>query len=180
MSKFFLLSVIVLVGCSLQVKTIQRPNTTFTDYQSWCWLKGCEVVYQGPSEYFSKEVIYEISNAIAFNMYEKGYQQLDETADLLVNFTLIIEEDSVELDREFPIGREFKEFDQSWVLSFYPEYYHYLNGSLVIDVIDRRKSELIWRSYARRYVEINAEVDKDEIRKEIAKAMKKFPEKSNP
>ena len=172
----------VLLGfsCSVQVKTIQRPNTSFDKYQSWCWLQGCEISYQGPSQYYSKETMEEIANSIAFNMYEKGYQQLDETADLLVNFTLILEEDSVQIDTDFPIGGDFNEIDQSWVLSFYPEYYRFLNGSLIIDVIDRRESELIWRSYARKYVEINAEVNKDEIWKGVAKAMKKFPNRSNP
>ncbi|MBC6425769.1 MAG: DUF4136 domain-containing protein [Ekhidna sp.] len=163
----------------MQVKIIQRPYTTFDSYQTWCWIEGCEVIYQGPSEYYNKKVINELSNAIAFNMFEKGYQQLDETADLLVNFTLIMEEDSVQLDRDFPIGGDFKKIDQSWVLSFYPEYYHYLSGSLIIDIIDRKTSELIWRSYAKKYVEVNAEVEKDKIWKGVAKAMKKFPKKSN-
>jgi len=175
MRKLLFFWVLIGFSCAVQVKTIQRPNTSLEKYESWCWLEGCEITYQGPSEYYNKEVIDEISNSIAFNMYEKGYEQLDESADLLVNFTLILEEDSVQLDREFPVGREVKEIDQSWVLSFYPEYYRYLKGSLVIDIIDRRKSELIWRSYAKRYIDIGAEVDKDEIWKGVAKAMKKFP-----
>lgn len=174
-----MLLALICFSCAVQVKTIERPDTTFDKYETWCWLEGCEITYQGPTQYYNQEVIDEISNAIAFNMYEKGYQQLDETAELLVNFTMILEEDSVQLDRDFPVGGDFKEVDQSWVLSFYPEYYRYLNGSLVIDIIDRKKSELIWRSYARRYVEINAKVDKDEIWDGVAKAMKKFPDRSN-
>lgn len=172
----FLLAV-VSFSCSVQVKTIQRPEATFDTFQSWCWLQGCEVTYQGPSEFYNKEVIDEIANSIAFNMYQKGYQQLDESADLLLNFTLVIDRDSVQIDTDFPVGGEFREIDQSWVLGFYPEYYHYLNGSLIIDIIDRKKSELIWRSYAKKYVEIGSEVDKDEIWKGVAKAMKKFPER---
>ena len=173
-----LLTALTLFSCAVQVKTLERPETDFDQYHSWCWLEGCEVTYQGPNEFFNQETLDEIANAIAFNMHEKGYSQQDDQSDLLLNFVVILKEDSVEFDSELPVGSDMRPVDQSWILKFHQEYYHFLKGSLVIDVIDRSRSELVWRSQATKYLEITSSTDRDEIWEGVSKAMKKFPDKN--
>lgn len=168
-----LLIISLLYGsCAVQVKTYQKAGQDFSDYASWCWLKGCDLTYQGPEYYYSKEVMTEIANSIAYNMHQKGYQQLDDQSDLLVNFFIIMEEDSTEVSNEY--DGMFNGLDML-PINPYPEYEKFLRGSLIIDVIDRKKSELVWRSNAVRYMEINPEYDRALIWEAVAKAMKKLP-----
>ena len=174
MKKVKLVFLLFAFGCAVQVKTYQNPVKNFDDYATWCWLKGCEITYQGPEHYRDQKVIDEMANAIAFQMYDKGYQQADDSSDLMVNFYLVMKEDSAEV---------FDGYDDSmmpefgWMDRLYPEYEKYLKGSLVIDIIDRRKSEIVWRSTAVRYMDTNPIYDKDEIWSGVAKAMKKLPER---
>ncbi|WP_425390574.1 DUF4136 domain-containing protein [Ekhidna sp.] len=170
----FLALVFTLTSCAVTVKTYQKPNQSFTDFETWCWLEGCEVTYQGPDYLYDQKVVDEIANAIAFNMYEKGYQQGDDQSDLMVNFFMVIEEDSAEV-RELYDGTY--QGEREWLTMLYPEYQKFLKGSLVIDVIDRENSELVWRSNAVKYMELNPIYDKKEIWNGVAKAMKKLPDK---
>lgn len=172
MKKLSILTVLlILSGCAVNVKTYQKSEQAFDDLTSWCWLKGCEVTYQGPDYLYDKQVIDEISNAIAYNMYQKGYEQKDDSSDLLVNFFMIINEDSAQ------IADNYEGFmpEIGWMDVSSPAYQKFLKGSLIIDVIDRRKSEVIWRSNAVRYMELYPQYDKEMIWDGVAKAMKKLP-----
>ena len=171
----FLSLVFTLTSCAVTVKTYQRPDQSFDDFQTWCWLEGCEVTYQGPDHLYDKKVVDEISNAIAFNMYEKGYKQGDDQSDLMVNFFMVIEVDSAEVGNFKGFYDGTYQGEREWLTMLYPEYQKFLKGSLVIDVIDRRNSELVWRSNAVKYLEMNPTYDRDEIWSGVEKAMKKLP-----
>ncbi len=168
---YLILPVFILSGCAVNVKTYQKPEQSFDDFKTWCWLKGCEVTYQGPDYLYDQRVVDEIANAIAYNMYQKGYEQKDDSSDLLVNFFMILKEDSTE------IADNYDGFmpEIGWMDQMYPEYEKFLKGSLIIDVIDRRKSEVIWRSNAVKYMELNPIYNKEEIWSGVEKAMKKLP-----
>lgn len=170
MNKSIVLLSLILTGCVASFNTYQKPNQDFSDYSTWCWLKGCEVVYQGPDHYYDQKTLEEITNVIAQKMYEKGYTQSDDSSDLAVNYFIILEEDSTTISDEY---------DDIVTSSFYPQYEKFLKGSLVIDIIDRQQSELIWRSSAEKYLDINPSYDPVMINKVITRAMKKFPERSN-
>ena len=158
-------------ACS--VKTYQKPNQTFEDFKSWCWLQGCEVTYQGPDYLYDQRTVDEIANAIAYNMHQKGYQQGDDQSDLMINFFMIINEDSTEVHELY---EGTYQGEREWLSMLYPEYQKFLKGSLTIDVIDRKNSELVWRSTSIKYMELNPHFDKKEIWSDIEKAMKKLPE----
>ncbi|WP_420316263.1 DUF4136 domain-containing protein [Ekhidna sp.] len=171
---FQFLLIITLSACAVTVKTYQKPSQSFDDFETWCWMEGCEVTYQGPDYLYDKKVVDEIANAVAYNMYKKGYQQGDDQSDLIVNFFMVIEEDSAEV-KEFYDGTY--QGEREWLTMHHPEYQKFLKGSLVIDVIDRENSELVWRSNAVKYMEFNPIYDKKEIWSGVAKAMKKLPGK---
>ncbi|MEP0987739.1 DUF4136 domain-containing protein [Ekhidna sp.] len=171
-----LLTLSMLSACAVSVKTYQKPDQSFENYETWCWLEGCEVTYQGPDYLYDQRVVDEIANAVAFNMYQKGYQQGDDSSDLVVNFFMILEEDSAEVNNLYSGTYQG---EREWLTMMYPEYQKFLKGSLVIDVLDRQKSELVWRSTAVKYLEMNPIYNKDEIWKGVEKAMKELPGKSD-
>ncbi len=176
MKKLYILSAfLILSGCAVKVKTYQKPEQSFDDFKTWCWLKGCEVTYQGPDYLYDQRVVDEIANAIAYNMYQKGFEQSDDSSDLMVNFFMIVKEDSAEIVDNYDGFMP----EIGWLDSAYPEYQKFLKGSLIIDVIDRKKSEIVWRSSTERYMEMNPLYDKAEIWSAVEKAMKKLPSKDS-
>lgn len=169
-----LIILLFLSACAVQVRSIQNPKADFNSYESWCWMQGCEIVYQGPKYYFDQRSIDEVANAIAWNMHNKGYIQGDDQSDLVLNFYLTLSEDSVDA-RDLYYGTYQDE--REWLMVLYPEYQQFLKGTLVIDAVDRKTSELIWTSKAQKYLEVNPSFDKKAIWNGVGKAMKKFPGK---
>ncbi len=172
MRTLFIPVLIALTSCAVQVKTFQNPDTDFSPYESWCWMQGCEITYQGPDRYYDERVINEVANSIAWNMNDKGYLHGDDRSDLIINFYFVVEEDSA-IKEDFFYSTH--QGEREWLTMLYPEYQNFLKGSLVIDVIDRATSNLIWTSTAVRYMEINPSYDEQAIWSGVAKAMKKFP-----
>jgi len=168
LTKFLFL--LILGSCAINVETLQKPNTDFSKYQSWCWMEGCEP-YQGPDEYFNRQVMDEISNAIASSLHTKGYIQSDEESDLIVNFYVILKEDSTSSSSNYQQGFS----DDNRIERLYPEYHQFIKGTLVIDILNRDSNELLWTSKATSYFEPYPSINKDEISKGVQKTMKKLP-----
>ena len=66
MKVVLILSFFVLTACAVTVKTYQKPDQSFDDFETWCWLEGCEVTYQGPDYLYDKKVEDEIANAVKY------------------------------------------------------------------------------------------------------------------
>lgn len=173
-----LLLTALLMGCSIQVKTYSHPKKSMSDYDTWCWMRGCDLTYQGPDMYMDEQSIGEIANAVAWHMQEKGYKQGDDQSDMLVNFYVVVKKDSVEIGNETEPLVNYKD-SPGWLERVYPEYRRFLKGSLVIDVIDRRNSEVIFKSNTIKYTDMLAGYDKAFIWKVVKKATKKMPDRKD-
>jgi hypothetical protein len=168
---FILALQLLLLSCEVSVKTLQNPTVDISTFESWCWMEGCEI-YKGPEYYKNEEAMNEIANAIAANMAEKGYVQTGGNSDLITNFYLILQEDSTEVSNDYQFADDF---NRNWLNETYPEYRRFLKGTLVIDIINRQSSELIWTTKAIKYIEPSPTIDKTAIRSGVSKAMAKLP-----
>ena len=154
-----------------KIKTSQDPQADFSTYSSWCWLNNCSPTFEGPSYIYEKKLMVNMVDAIAQEMYKKGYEQLDESdADLLVDFRLVLKEDStlnsIIHEDALPLWENYREGDP---------YYHFLKGSLIIDIADRKKGKVVWRSVTERYMPEYPNMSFEEVHKGIKKALKAFP-----
>lgn len=169
MKKYIYLFVIIAFACSpAKIRTSYDQNIDFARYETWCWLRGCELVYEGPNYLYDSAMIESIGNAIAIEMYEKGFVQTDDNADLMLDYHIVIKEDSA-------IFARVHEEDLPYWSDYEQDYYHFLKGTLVLDVIDRERGQVIWRSSAERYMALFPEMDDKLIKRSIHHLMKKFP-----
>lgn len=169
MRSFILLGLLILVSCAqIKVKTIYDPKADYTSYRTWCWLEGCELPYEGPSYLYDSLTIETVGNSIALEMFEKGFTQGDENSDIFVDFHIVVKEDSA-------IFAMVHEEDLPFWDTKEPEFYHFLRGSLIIHIGDRKTGKMIWRSDARRLMALRPDIKPKEIREGVKKAMKKFP-----
>lgn len=169
-----ILALLILAGCApLKVKTSIDPKADFNTYTSWCWMNDCNPTFEGPAYIFPKQAVEDLVNAIAAEMQEKGYKQLDDESDLLVDFHLVYREDSaiaaIVHEEALPM---WEQYDSK------SPYYHYLEGTLIIDIADRKKGQIVWRSTTKSYLPKYPERDYNEVRTGIKKALKKLPAKS--
>ncbi|WP_185152691.1 DUF4136 domain-containing protein [Fulvivirga aurantia] len=173
MKNIAILSLLLLSACSgIKVNTQYDKSIAFDQYKTWCWLRGCELVYQGPGYLYDSTVIETIGNYIAQEMYDKGFVQVDDHADLMIDFHIAVKEDSARFAR-------IHEEDLPYWSDYQEDYYHFLRGTLTIDIIDRARGQVIWQSIARSYMALYPQIDDQLIDKGVRKLLKKFPPDTN-
>ena len=163
---------ISLSSCGVKVNSLYDHNATFDKYETFCWLEGCEFTYSGPS-YLDDSTLREyIKSSIIEDLSSKGLQQNTENPDLLIDFHISVENETMVLyheeeEEDFPSQYEEENI----------EYIDYLKGTLIIDIVDKDEGRMIWRSAAIQYMNIHPKLTKNNIQKGITRALKDYPPK---
>lgn len=154
----------------VKTKTSFDEKVDFTKYESFCWLSGCEFVYEGPHRYNDSVAINKIKEALVKELESKGLVRNENNPDLLIDFHIIIEEKSTLIVNhpEYNEGYETA-YDPTW------EIYNYLKGSLIVDMVDNSESRMIWRSHSIGFLEAFPTITDKQIERSVREALKDFP-----
>jgi hypothetical protein len=162
---------LALNGCATRVSTSFDRQADFSRYKTFCWLQGCEFTFTGPGYMNDSAVVSYLKNAIIKEMEEKGFSYDAENPDLLLDFHVTVE------NRQTNVYR----FEEDRFLQLDPvdqsDVYYFLEGTLIMDIADRETGQMIWRSSASRYLELNPEMSEKNLRRGIGIVLKKFPPK---
>ena len=140
-----LLALGVTIACSqFTVRTERDPDADFTRYRSFGWLPIAQAapIDQDTGD---RDLTKRVYSAVEARLAGKGYAPAaSDAADLLVTFRVLRM-----ADYEAP---HFS-YTMPWRMGAYRDALHasgdsYDRGSLIIDVIDRRANELVWRGSA--------------------------------
>ncbi len=178
---FIVLVFILASSCGgVKVVSVQDPKIDLYKYNTYCWIQGCELNYQGPDYGYNIERMQSIQNIIKEELESKGLVNDENTPDVLVGFHVIVEEKervyTKHPDMIDPYVRPIRYWDE--YDEFYSqEIYRFLKGSLVIDLIDSETGAVVWQSTTERYMELDEQLDKDRMVKGVRKALKEYPSK---
>lgn len=175
MRAVFLITAILIASCAeYKVRTSKDPKAKFEDYKTWCWFNNCSPTYEGPEYLVEQPTLDKISNVIAEEMHNKGYIQGDENSDLVLDYHLILKEDSsryaIIYEEQEPLWEQYEHPDA---------YHHFLKGSLIIYIADREKGKIVFKSVTERYLPQHPEITYGELRKGIKRALKDLPIKKS-
>ncbi|HNP19780.1 MAG TPA: DUF4136 domain-containing protein [Fulvivirga sp.] len=174
MKRLIYLSLILfLAGCStLKINTQYDRTVNFSNYNTWCWFNNCTPTFEGPDYIYPDRIMDDMVNFIALEMDGKGYKMGDDLSDLLVDFHVIVVEDSTKngyvFEEDLPLWDKYKN----------DQYYHFLKGTLIIDVADRKKGKIIYRSVIENQISKYSQISNKEIMRGIKKALKDLPPRS--
>jgi len=159
---------IVLGSCAVKVNTIQDKTVDFSQYKTFCWLQGCEFTFTGPS-YLDDSLWREtIKTAIIDELEAKGFVRDENNPDLLIDFYISVERKTSVAYR--PIDQEY-----DYIPLPADEIINYLEGTMIIDIVDKAQGKMVWRSESIGYMEAHPELTEKNIRRGIALTMKNFP-----
>jgi len=161
-----MLGIIVLISaCSRDVQTQKYVDTSdLKNFRTYAWLPAGDTVWND----FEKDAVVseEIRNRINKELQEVGYTMDAENPDflVLVHTTYDTEIDLQQLPSSYNYyGPGFYTGTWgSWGTYYYPNYHtigyvygpqisavEYTEGRIVIDLIDRRNNEIVWRGTSR-------------------------------
>lgn len=171
MKKLWMLALVVLLtGCGVKVQTLYDHRVDFQKYKRFCWIKGCEFTYTGPEYLNGPGVKENFQQAIIEVMQEKGIVLDADQPDLLLDVRITLEDEKIidyhRVENDDPYYRLLRDEADEIRL---------LKGTLIIDIADHKEGWMIWRSVAVSYMDLNPDLTKENIKRGVALALKKFP-----
>lgn len=141
------------------VKTDYDEEANFNEYNTFNWSEEIENQKESHPILDNSLVRKRIKNAIKSEMEGRNYE-MAEDADLLVNFHVVIEERTG--------YNTYPTFGYRYWGRDNVQPYNYKEGTLIIDLIDREKNQLIWQGYTEGIVDKDPEKMEEKIRGAIS------------
>jgi hypothetical protein len=167
----------IAVGCrTVSVSADWDQNHDFSGYRTFGWLHA-QQPETGDFRIDNPLVDKRIREAIDKTLQARGYEKVGDTgADFLVGYHLDVEKrlDVQTMNTYYGYGRHGR-----WGGVGYPQTYvnEYEQGSLVIDVADTSRRELVWRGTGTRRVSQSSSPEKSSqvTDKAVAEILARFP-----
>ena len=176
MNRLIVIGFFILAGCSpeISVYTDSDPDYDLWSYQTFDWSEKINIEANKNPMYYNELNDKRIKTAIAGELKNRGYQISGNQPDILIHYHIVIQ-DRMEIVTE-PYGYSYTPYWMHRRSAIIP----YREGSLVIDMMDTRSKNLIWRGWAvapidRRYT---SEESAELIKLAVAKIFRKFPGKA--
>jgi hypothetical protein len=164
--------VVVMAGCSSTKVMVNYDEVVdFSQYQSYHFVRPKNETKQPkrkqvPDPFFNKEVVREIKPILD----AKGFQEAAslEEADLLIHFYSFVQNRRDYVPAGYRVGR----YGRVWRTR--PGHVvQYKEGTLVIDIVDARKKELVWQGVGQDV--LNRQDPGENLVEAVEKVLAKFP-----
>jgi hypothetical protein len=191
-SIFIIMIALLTTACSKRVYSDRASGVDFSAYKTYAWLPNGKDTTQ--ANVYDNEITYQhIRQAVDNEMSKRGYTVDATNPDLVMLIHLNFENKQQLVSNPLlgSYGYYYPGYSYGpWYPSYYYGYYNmpyiygagissiqYTQGTLVIDLIDRKKNSLIWRGWTDEIIYDNDDV-KDLFGK-VDNIFKKYPVKAN-
>lgn len=168
--------ILVAAGCSsLEVKYDYDPRTDFSQYSTFAWARAPKEVIGSPQAKLLADnplLDKRIKNGVTIRLVEKGFRPDESRPDLLVVY-------HVGLANRINVSQWGYRYGPYWGPGRV-DVYGYRQGTLIIDFVDAKKRELIWRGIAQKdLAEMGGSPEEREkdLNKVIERLLSPFPPK---
>ncbi|WP_372965804.1 DUF4136 domain-containing protein [Marinobacter sp.] len=160
----------ILAGCAGNVVTDYNSATVFGNYSQWAYAP-----LDGGSGVTSLDDA-RVKAAVERELNRKAMKQVEsENADMLVRWQIVPEErlEQTGVGLGFGFGRG----NFGWAMSAPPPVREVTEGKLVVELVDRRSAEVVWRAVSRRYLNENQspETRRKLIDEVVSEMFSKYP-----
>ena len=180
-----LLAFFALSACSsYNFYSVSKDRLDLSQYQTYAWVRGNESKLQ---DYYDNDIAEDkIIEAASIALNSKGFHLDSKKPDLLIRYTAVVDEKSRTIDEPvyyqapsryvprvaYYRGRAF--YYYQYVRPFPERTVQVEEGNIVIDIIDRKTSKVIWRGIAKGEVN-NPERAINDLPKVITRILDKLP-----
>jgi hypothetical protein len=167
----WLLLLLLVTACSeqLRIHTDFDRSIEIHRLNTYTWLDSKGIESRNSPIYYNELNDKRIKQAVETQLKSKGYAFHPDSAQLIVHYHIAIE-DKLELRTE-PYGYTYGNY---WMDSKrYP--YRYKEGTLIVDFMDSRNKNLIWRGWAVSVLDEEKLITEELINSAVKKIFESFP-----
>ena len=171
---------LALVGCSTtQIRTDFDPRTSFRGLHTYQWIHQPVRTVRHPA-LNSPLVRARIENAVDGQLASRGYRRVDAgTPDFKIAFYIIADEKIDLSSTNYGYGYGYGYYGHGYNYGYPSTTYAepFLEGTLVLDVIDPETNEVMWRGWATTDLDDNPEPQEVDryVRMSVKKILERFP-----
>jgi hypothetical protein len=136
MRNFILLLIPALWACSpLVVTTDYNRGVTFSDYETFAWVEAVPENAAVASEFSDEKTMKRVMSEVYKEMVLKGYRFSPENPEVRVNIEVVKSEGNTTMENTA---------SSKYWQSFSPVKDNYVPGTLVVELVDSDKNQIIW------------------------------------
>jgi len=173
MKYFLIISILIIAGCSQQivVHTDFDPDYDLWKYKTFDWGQKINIEEGQNPLHYNELNDKRIKAAVAQQLTKRGYKLASDNPDLILHYHIIVKDQTAVITE--PLGYTYGPY---WVRTN-TNLYSYKEGTLILDLMDKKTNNLIWRGWA--VTTINDAYSTKEIEKltntVVTKIFKEFP-----
>ena len=172
-----IMAIFILGGCSPQitVHTDFDPDYDLWTYKSFDWGEKINIEEGKNPLYYNELNDKRIKKAVQDQLSKRGYKLTPENPDLIMHYHIIVKDQSAVITE--PFGYAYGPYWNRMNTNVYL----YREGTLILDLMDKKTNNLIWRGWAVTDVKDSYSTEEIEeiIKKVVSKIFKKFPSSQN-
>jgi hypothetical protein len=165
-----------LTGCSneIRVKTDYDREVNLKLYKTYDWLPAKDIEDRNNPLVYNELSDKRIKKAVNMQFQIKGIQHMAYNPDMRVHYHIIIDDKSVV--RPSAYGYYYSPY---WMRN-QMDVYQYREGTLIIDLMDAKNNNLIWRGWGVAVLDTNdRDLSEAEINDAVYKILREFPPTKN-
>jgi len=170
---FFFSLFLTFVSCSsVTVTTDYDRSADFSKYKTFAFFELADK--SGSISDLNKN---RIINSVKAEMSKKGFVEKGTNPDLLINLTTFIENKQSISSNTYGYGGYYRPYGWGggYVGTTTYDVYNYKDGSLIIDIIDAAKNQLVWQGTGNKEIDTPSDDPDKTIAEAVAKIMAGFP-----
>ncbi|MGC1241499.1 MAG: DUF4136 domain-containing protein [Chryseosolibacter sp.] len=166
-----LMMLLFALGCSqkFQVYTVSDSDYDVRLFSGYTWFPMKDIEYGNNPLYYNEMNDKYIQAAVDRNLADRNFRRTDEPAELVLHYHIV--ERSMTVSREDP----FFYHHAPW-MGPEPVYEDYTEGTLIIDIMEKKSNALVWRGLAKGFFNTaQPYLSKKDIDAAIDRIFKDFP-----
>jgi hypothetical protein len=173
MRRLLVISIVALLtGCSPQIRVYSDydPDYDLWMYRTFDWGQRENIEESKNPLHYNELNDKRIKSAVQEQMTLRGYELSSEKPDLILHYHIVVDDQSVVTTE--PYGYRYGPY---W-MRMHTNVYSYREGTLILDLMDKKTNNLIWRGWAVSAIDQIDPKDVDElIKTAVSRIFKKYP-----
>jgi hypothetical protein len=160
----------------MEIEWQHEDDVDFSKYHTWDWIADSSTPPTDP-RLDDPVVKARIRGAIETQLLEQGFQKNSGSADFIVHYHAALQDNlsQTTVDDAYD-NATYAEHTRNWDFQYTHEW---LEGTLLIDILDSSTNELVWRGSAQAELSLTAtDEERDKrVKEAVKKMLKNFPPK---
>ncbi|GAA4392511.1 DUF4136 domain-containing protein [Hymenobacter koreensis] len=154
--------------------------TNFRAYKTWSWYPDQPTDAEGgPAKGYNSFFDKRMRTAVEAEMVRKGFTKVEKSPDVFVAYSARVEDKQRANQTPYgPYGYPFWYYGYGAALNRPYQVMDYKAGNIIIDIVDAKRKELVWRGYGQSQVG-DQTISETEVNRIVAGVLGDYPPSDN-